>query len=81
MGTDRGENYQQLLAHHGEGSHEDPGIYERRLGDLLDPSRPGRMVDVVNAVTRETGIDATEWGVERLLGMVMQVEQEPRPDV
>jgi len=74
--TQRGENYQRVLAHLGEGTHETPGAYERTLGDYLTPTRPGRMMDVVNTVTRDAGFDTAEWGVSRLLSMVVNIERE-----
>jgi len=81
-GTERGEAYQKILAHGGEGDYAEPSIYERTLGDLLSPVRPGRMVDCVNAVTRETGVDAADWRVSRMLSMLAGIEQSgPEPDI
>mgnify|MGYP000459246688 CR=1 FL=1 len=83
-GTERGDAYQHHLAFLGEGNHEDHGAYERTLGDYLTPTRPGRMMDVVNTVTRDAGFDTAEWGVSRLLSMVVNIEREanarPEPD-
>lgn len=81
-GTDLGDQYQKVLAHGGEGDYSEPSLWERTLGDILSPTRPGRMVDVVNVVTRETGIDAETWRYDRLLSMLAQVEQTgPKPDL
>lgn len=83
-GTQRGESYQTHLAFLGEGDHADLSVYERTLGDLVDPTRPGRFIDVVNTVTRDAGLDAKDWGVQRLLSMVVNIEREanqrPSPD-
>lgn len=73
-GTPHGEHYQQLLARLGEGDYADPSPHERLLGDLLDPTRPGRMMDCVNAVTQQSKQDAAEWRVDRILSMVASLE-------
>lgn len=73
-GTQQGEHYRQLLNFGTEQNVTDPKNHERTLGDLLDPLRPGRMTDLVNSVTRETGIDAATWRVDRLLRMVASIE-------
>jgi len=79
-GTDRGDRYQRILAHHGTGNADDPEVYERTLGDLVTPTRPTGPTDVVNAVVLETAADAETWRLERLLSMVATINQrEPRP--
>jgi hypothetical protein len=75
-GADHAEHYQRILAFDGEGSWEEPDTYERTLGDLIDPTRPGRMQDVVNAVSRDVGTDTAEWGVARLLSALVPIRQE-----
>lgn len=75
-GTDAAERYQQTLAYAGEGTFEDPSVYNRTLGDLVSPARSGSMTDVVNAVTREVGTDAAEWPVGRLVSMLAGMEHE-----
>lgn len=75
-GTERGENYQQALAHGGEGTFRDPSVYDRTLGDLVSPARSGSVTDVVNTVTRTVGLDAAEWPLSRLVSMVAGMEQE-----
>lgn len=76
VGLSAGSNYQKILAWSGEGSFEDPGAFERPLGDFLTPTRSGSMLSVVNAVTRDVGLDASDWRVDRLLSMVAALEQE-----
>jgi len=44
----------------------------------VDPTRPARVVDVVNAVSRELGNDVADWRIDRLLGMVATIEREAR---
>lgn len=75
--TPRGGHYQDLVAVRGEGPNHMPGPHERRLGDLLDPRLPGRMVDLVNGVTRQVGMDAAAWRLDRLLHMAAALAQEP----
>lgn len=82
-GLDRAEHYQRLGANLGEGDFSDVSTYQRTLGDLVDPRRPGRMIDVINTVSRDVGDDCKEWSVARLLSMVINIEQEqqqPSPD-
>lgn len=54
------------------------GVWERGVGSLLDPTRPGSVMEVVNAVSREVGGDAGGWRVDRLLSMVAGLEREAR---
>lgn len=75
VGTDPGNNYRAILAHGTEHAPEDPGVYRRSVGDYLDPTRPGRVIDLVNAVTLETGIDAERWRWDRIVSMVAGLEQ------
>lgn len=71
--TDRADAYARALAHYGEGDHEPPAVWERRAGDLVDPTRSGRAVDVVNGVSRATGQDTAAWTLDRLLSMAATV--------
>lgn len=80
-GAPRGEHYQELLAHLGEGDHADPKPFERTLGDLIDPTRPGRVMDICNAVTRKAKMDAAEWRVDRILSMVATLQNDPAPEL
>lgn len=75
-GTELGDQYRRVLAFGADENPGDPRTYERTLGDLLDPLRPGRVVDIVNAVTRETGVDAEGWRIDRLLSMVAGLEAD-----
>jgi hypothetical protein len=75
-GSDRADHYQRILAHDGEGSWDEPATYERTLADLIDPTRPGRMQDVVNAVSRDVGTDTAEWGAARLLSALVPIQRE-----
>ena len=77
-GTTAGDNYQAAIAHGGEGDFREPSVAERTIGDLLDPRRPGRVVDLVNAAARETGLRVEGWRVDRLLSMVSGLEAEAR---
>lgn len=76
--TQAGERYQSALAHYGTGSAATPDPHERPLGDFLAPDRPGRMADLVNAVTRDLRQDVAPWSVERILGMVALMVQQGR---
>jgi len=82
-GTDLGDHYGSLLAHLGEGDYTPPKLYERTLGDILHPARPGRAVDVVNAASREVGTDVAGWRFERVLSMHAAIDAEAaqRPEV
>lgn len=71
-----GENYQSVLAHFGEGTHRDPTLWDRTLGDLVTPSRPGGVVSIVNAATRESGTDAADWSIRRLVQLVATLERQ-----
>jgi hypothetical protein len=66
------------LSHFGEGRIEPDGVADRRFADLVDPTRPGRVTDIVNAASREVGTDAKDWRVDRLVSMVAQLEREAR---
>lgn len=74
--TDIGEQYSRVVAHVGEGVYEPPGVAGRTLGDMVDPTRPGRVTDLVNAVSRELGSDAKGWRYDRLVSMGAQLERE-----
>lgn len=74
--TDRGGHYQTTLAHYGTGPSDVPPPHERTFGDLISPARPGRAVDLVNAVTRDIRSDAAGWGIDRILGMVALMAEE-----
>jgi len=65
-----------MLAHLGEGDYEPPAAHERTLGDLLDPTRPGRPTDMVNAVSREMRTDVADWRLDRVLSMLRQLDNE-----
>ena len=73
-GTELGDEYRRQLAFRADGDISDVSAYQRTLGDLLDPARPGRIVDVVNAVTRHSGIDAGEWPINRVWSMLESIE-------
>ena len=77
-GTELGDNYGSVLAWAGEGDYSDPDPHERALGDFVDPTRSARMVDCVNAVSREVGADVADWRVDRLLSMVGVLVHERR---
>lgn len=77
-GSERGERYMTILAHGGEGDHGTPGVWERTIGDLIDPSRPGSIMAVVNSVSREVGRDVQGWRVDRLVSMYAGLVQESR---
>lgn len=77
-GTDIGEAYQSAGAHFGTGDFSDPNPIQRTLGDYVDPTRPGSVRWVVNAVSREVGADAKDWDVARLVEMVGQIARERR---
>lgn len=77
-GTDPGHQYGNVLAFGTEEASDPPGAAERSIGDLLDPTRPGSVTDLINAVTKETGIDAAGWSVTRLLRMVARLEREAK---
>lgn len=83
--TDIGEHYQDVVAHRGEGQYNLPGVVARTLGDLVMPLRPLRVVDVVNAVSKEVGADVAGWRVSRVWALYAQLEREaeerdgPRP--
>jgi len=79
VGTDRGDQFQKIMAHGGEGDYSDPSVYQRTLGDLIDPTRSGGFMQIVNAVTREVGSDVSEWPLNRLLNMVGGMEQTQSP--
>ena len=74
-----GDRYQRVLAFSADGGIDDyaaPDLHERTLGDLIAPTRPGRMVDVVNMVRREVPGDPTAWSVYEFLSMVAMLERE-----
>jgi len=68
--TDRGDRYQTVLAWDGEGDAAPPKPHERLYGDYIDPTRPGRMMDVVNHTSQLLGRDTAAWSVERHLRML-----------
>lgn len=75
-GQQWGDQFRTILNHGTEENVENPGVYERTIGDLLDPYRTGSAMHVVNAVSREMGVDAASWRVDRLLSMVAGLERE-----
>jgi len=77
-GTDVGERYAQHIAYAGSPDHADPLSVERTLGDLLDPTRPTRVLDLVNAVSREVGRDVAGWNLGRVWSLYGQMEREAR---
>jgi len=80
-GTQTGENYQTVLALFGEGDYSTPRIYERTMGDLIDPTRPHTTTNVVNIVSSEISGDAASWRFDRLLDMVATVDKRgTKPD-
>jgi hypothetical protein len=76
--SERGAAYQSTVAHKGEGSAHVPRVAARTLGDLLDPYRAERVVDVVNAVTRSVGDDVAAWDWYRIVTMYGQLEAAER---
>jgi hypothetical protein len=77
-GTDPGSAYGAILAYGTEQASDPPAPHERAITDLIAPERPGSAIDMVNAVTRETGQDAMGWRVDRLLRMLGGLQQEQR---
>lgn len=75
-GTERGERYAKLISHVGDVADADPHLTDRRFGDLVDPTRSGQFVTIVNVVSRECGTDAASWRVNRLLNMVGTMQHE-----
>lgn len=76
--TDPGERFANTGWFEGEGDFSPPGVRDRTLGDWLDPTRPGRTVDIVNAVSREVGSDVAGWRFTRTLEFFAAVEQATR---
>lgn len=72
--TPRGENYQTIVAHGGEGDHAMPGLADRLIGDLLSPVRSGSVIEGVTAIRRD-GMDPMDWSVAEVLAMVRSIEQ------
>jgi len=77
-GTDRGDNYQRVLAHYGEGEYADPEPYERTLGDYVLPFRPVSVTTMCNVVTLESDANAEAWRLPRILSMVRTINQRGR---
>lgn len=77
-GVDLGERYQMVLAFGGEGDHGMPDLWERTLGDVLDPLRPGGGMAVVNEVSRDVGRDVAGWRWDRVLGLYASMVREAR---
>lgn len=75
-GSELGDEYQTVLAWGGEGDHSMPGMAARTLGDVVDPGRPGSVQAVVNATTRQVGVDTAAWPWGRLVGMYGMLERE-----
>jgi len=44
----------------------------------VDPTRPGTITGLVNAVSREVSADVADWRLGRLLMMSGQMEREAR---
>jgi len=77
-GTDLGDRYGRLIATAGSPDHADPTSTERTLGDLVDPTRPGGIMPIVNSASREVGRDVASWSMQRIWGLYAQIEAEAR---
>lgn len=77
-GTDVGDEYGRLIAKAGSPDHADPTSAARSLGDLVDPTRPGGVMPVVNSVSRAVGRDVGGWSVRRVWAVYVQLEFEAR---
>jgi hypothetical protein len=77
-GSDLGDEYSTVVAYSGEGRYEPPDTQERLLGDFLHPARVGSVMEMVNGVTREVGVDAEGWRLERVVSMFVGLEREAR---
>lgn len=77
-GTDLGERYSRVIATYGEGDYSEPATAERTLSDLVSPLRSGRVMDVVNQVSREVGGDVAGWSFDRILSLYGGLEAEAR---
>lgn len=69
-GSEYGDRYSWVGGHLGVGEFGTPRVWERSIGDLVDPGRSGSWMEVVNAVSRGMGMDVSDWGVDRILSMV-----------
>ena len=78
VGVQRGDNYQRLLAHFGEGSYDDPEAHGRTLTGLISPLCPGRVESMVNVVSIELSADAGDWSVPRILSMIATLQGRGR---
>lgn len=77
-GSDVGDQYAKLLSHAVGPDAAAVSLSDRTLGDLVDPTRPGRMLSLVNAVSADIGTDAAGWTVDRLLAYAATLEQRDR---
>jgi len=67
-----------LIAKAGSPDHTNPTSADRTLADLIDPTRPGSVMVMVNATSREVGQDVAQWSFMRIWGLYVQLETEAR---
>jgi len=77
-GSEIGDRYAKLLSHAVGPDAAAVSLSDRTLGDLVDPTRPTRMLHLVNAVSADIGTDAAGWTVDRLLAYAAELEQRER---
>jgi hypothetical protein len=73
-----GDKYARLIAKTGSPDHADPTSTQRTLGDLIDPTRSGGIMPMVNSVSREVGRDVADWSIRRIWSLYAQMEAEAR---
>lgn len=79
-GTDHGDAYARLLSHAVGPDAAAVEVADRSLGDYLTPTRPGRILHLVNAVSADLGTDAADWSVERILSYAAELDRREQPD-
>lgn len=75
-GTHVGENYLAVLSHASESVPSEFGVWERTVGDVLDPFLPGSAMEIVNKTTLALGMDTSGWSWHRLVSMASSLERE-----
>lgn len=75
-GTELGEHYSSILAWGTDAPPIEPDLVDRGTAALVDPTKPGSMTTVVNAVTREVGMDVADWNAGRIVNMAAQIQAE-----